>query len=167
MSGMVLDEQHVSVIGVIGYEGEDEDHASADVVLIHGCKSGGTALALRFKCTTDINRLLRLTDDKRDPCDNELLDSYVSSLIEYAYHYPLFSFLQDQVFPGERILDEWTFSYGYGTFDSKTFSRYVFGHPSDATVDTGEFGKQLKFNHDSLKAFIELVADRHSIDTSA
>lgn len=159
---MVLEPEHVHVIGRVDYKGAAKYEAKSDIVLIHGNVTGQIAMALRFDCNPFATALLR-NERNQDPCDKEFLDKYVSDLIATAAHYPFFGFLEDSVFTDLNILegdDRWVFSYGYGTFDKSLYQRYLFGHPTDESVDTGEYGKQLLFNYRHGEMFLEINTSR-------
>lgn len=173
---MVLTPEHISTIGRVNYHGVGEYESVADIVLIEGSKTNSIALALRFGCNSFVTSLLR-REHLQDPCDKEMLDKYARDLVETAYHYPLFGYLETHIFPDVNMLEgdgKWTYSYGYGTCDKSLYHRYLFGHPSDESVDTGDFGKHLMFGYRRLETFLTINTgeqhddvDHDGLDTDA
>lgn len=167
---MKLKQEQVTKIGSITYHGAEAPDDYAEMVLvttppIEKIKFKGVtdAIGLSFACGPAMNALMRVPEDQLDPCDHDYIEANIKKLIATGYLFALGDQMEE-LFPDIKVVvregdDEtgaWVHSYGYGTFDGRSFQRYLFVHPTCECIDTGPIGAHMRFMHEKEGVRIDL-----------
>jgi hypothetical protein len=138
--------------GQIRYPGARPDCQVGEVVLIR--REDELIIAMLFKVSRDITRLLNKPEEQRDCLERDMIDAHVEALFQGGYTSPLALWIQVHLMggdydwtgddlPDEQIEGYWNEAHGYCTFEEHGTMRFLAIYPEEGNLDGGEIARKL------------------------